>query len=390
MILRLGVLKIIPVIICIVVAFSLISCSDTTDPVTVNDNDQISEDTATVPIKDEGDNQSINQTNENNTQADGISEEILESEKIDNPEQEFDFRNVKWGMDQTSVEESEGMLFEKKCPAWGLYTENQSIFGYKANEVKYFFNTDDKLYCIEIKFDDDSMHGNYMQSSIEKLNEQVARAYCSQTPGQPIRKWSEYDEIQYPTIEKQQWLQSRGHIYNRYTLWEIERSEIYTATKTNFPSLDTNAIIVFKSRIIPQFPDEVTHDAQEGIFLDIEELYSKYPGSVHVIDRKVVQAGDTEPPIVGVQPKFYETKGSVNIREGPSISARAFDALLPSIESRWFLWEKRFKDNDEIYVLMYGVESDGYTWIPIVRYDDSRQKIEKNGWVALEVVELLR
>ena len=379
------------VIICIIIAFSLFSCSDKnhiTDPATVDGNNEVSGNTETDPIEEEDDN---------NTQVDEINEEVCESEISEieitpDDEPEFDFRNVRWGMDQASVAATESMPIIEKCPEWLIYSDLQWVFDYKAAEVKYCFNKYDELYCIEVVFDDEWMHKfgiYYLTTSIQVLNEKIAEAYGANTPGQPKKRWSEYDEVQFPTAEKKEWLQSRGYNFNHYTLWETERSEIYTASII-YSFYDNDAIVVFKSRIISQFPDKKTYDTQEETALPVEDWTPEIPESAEVIDSRVVPISDTEPSLAGVQPKDYYTKGPVNIRKNPSISAGVLDSLHPSNESKWFLWEERFAENNETTISMYGVKSDGYMWIPIVRYDDSRLKIEKSGWVALEVVELQR
>jgi hypothetical protein len=78
-------------------------------------------------------------------------------------------------------------------------------------------------------------------------------------------------------------------------------------------------------------------------------------------------------------------EGYVNIREKPSISATVVGELRSRDDLIWWCKDEFYRDSDQLYMGVYRVKADDYTWIPVESNDGSGQK---TGWVAQEVVEL--
>jgi len=85
-----------------------------------------------------------------------------------------------------------------------------------------------------------------------------------------------------------------------------------------------------------------------------------------------------------VEPK-PENTDFVNIREAPSISANVVAEMRGGEETNWWIKDEFYKDGDQLFAGSYRVANDNYTWMP-VSYDDNRNNIHLQGWVAQEVV----
>jgi len=79
------------------------------------------------------------------------------------------------------------------------------------------------------------------------------------------------------------------------------------------------------------------------------------------------------------------TEGYVNIREKPSISSAVVGELRGDDDIFWWCMMEIYKDGDQLYVGMYKVKADNFTWTPVEKRDDDTST---KGWVALEVVQL--
>ena len=81
-----------------------------------------------------------------------------------------------------------------------------------------------------------------------------------------------------------------------------------------------------------------------------------------------------------------DNDGYVNVRKTPSVSANVVGEIHHNTEDDfWWIIQESYVEDGQIFVGMYKVEKDDYTWTPVQVGESEADR----GWVALEVVDLI-
>jgi hypothetical protein len=81
-----------------------------------------------------------------------------------------------------------------------------------------------------------------------------------------------------------------------------------------------------------------------------------------------------------------DNTGYVNIRENPTLDAEVIAELHPNGEAIWFVMQEFYVENGQLFVGMYKVKNDKYTWTTVSQIE-MESPLQDIGWVALEVID---